>query len=104
MPLHDEILIVSRMVFGGLSPDVKAVLERSIGFMLPFLRNVNGEMHHTMRYEKLPDLHYIFYSPNMKERERETARKLAAANAVNFGAPRWSVSFRQSVQEIKEVL
>jgi len=104
MPLHDEIIVISRMVFGGLSPDVKAVLDRSIGFILPFFRIVNGEMHHTRRYEKSPDLRYILYGPDINDREKETAQKLVACNALNFGAENYSVSFHSTIQEIKEAL
>jgi multimeric flavodoxin WrbA len=35
MPRQDEVIIISKLTFGGLSPDVKAVLDRSIGYMLP---------------------------------------------------------------------
>ena len=104
MPLHDEVVIISRMVFGGLSPDVKAVLDRSIGFILPFFHIINGEMHHVKRYEKSPDLRYIFYGSDLKDKEKDTARKLVAGNVLNFGAENYSVSFCSSVQEIKEAL
>ena len=104
MPLHDEIIVISRMVFGGLSPDVKAVFDRSIGFILPFFRIANGEMHHTRRYEKSPDLRYILYGPDINDREKETAQKLVACNALNFGSENYSVSFLTSTQEIKEAL
>jgi len=92
------------MVFGGLSPDVKAVFDRSIGFILPFFRIANGEMHHTRRYEKSPDLRYILYGPDINDREKETAQKLVACNALNFGSENYSVSFLTSTQEIKEAL
>lgn len=104
MPAHDEVIIISRLVFGGLSPDVKAVIDRSIGFILPFFRIVNGEMHHVKRYDKSPDLRYIFYGSDLKEKEKDTARKLIAGNALNFGAENYAVSFHSSFQEIMEVL
>jgi hypothetical protein len=103
MAQHHELIVVSRLVFGGLSPDVKAVLDRSIGFILPFFRIVNGEAHHAMRYERSPDLHYILYGPNIRDAEKETARRLVAANALNFGAEHHSVRFYTSPDEIGEV-
>lgn len=48
MSQHDEVIVISRLTFGGFSPDVKAVFDRSIGFILPFFRIVNGEMHHVI--------------------------------------------------------
>jgi hypothetical protein len=104
MTTHDEVLLLSRLVFGGLSPDVKAVLDRSIGFVLPFFRKLNGETHHSMRFDTSPGLRYVFYGSDMTEQEKETARKLAAANALNFGSERRSVSFFPSAQEGAEAL
>jgi multimeric flavodoxin WrbA len=98
MVRHDEVVFWSRLVFGGLSPDVKAVLDRAIGFVLPFFRALNAETHHVKRYDTTPDLQYIFYG-DMTEREKESAQKLAAANALNLGAERCAVSFFPSVRE-----
>lgn len=104
MASHDRLVIISRMVFGGLSPGVKTVLDRSIGFILPFFKIVNGEMHHTKRYEKSPDLTYILYGSDIKDREKETAKKLIAANALNFSCENYSVHFCPSVDKVGEVL
>ena len=100
---HDEFVVISRMVFGGLSPDVKAVLERSIGHISPFFRIVNGEMHHVLRYDGIFAMRYIFYGQDMGEREVEIARRLTAANALNMGAEKWSAFFCPSADEIEAV-
>jgi multimeric flavodoxin WrbA len=94
---HDEFIIISRLVFGGFSPDVKAVLDRSIGYMLPFFRVVNGETNHTRRYGNTFDLRCVFYGAAMTEYDREIARSLSAANALNFGAARHECCFYPSV-------
>jgi multimeric flavodoxin WrbA len=101
---HDEVIFLSRMVFGGLSPDIKAVLDRSISFLLPFFRIVNGEMHHTLRFEKMPDLKYVFYGDDITDDEMATAKKLAGANAVNLGTKNYSVQFYRTARECAEVL
>ena len=46
IPYVQEVIVISRLVFGSLSPNIKAIFERSIGFVLPFFCNINGEMHH----------------------------------------------------------
>jgi hypothetical protein len=92
------------MVFGGLSPDIKAVLDRSIGFVLPFFRNIDGEMHHVKRFNASPDFRYIFYGSDISEQERETAKKLAAANSLNLGSGRSSVLFYATARECAEAL
>jgi multimeric flavodoxin WrbA len=101
---HDELLVISRMTFGGLSPSVKAVLDRSIGYMLPFFHTVNGEMHHARRNSKPFALQYVFYGTPMSESDKDTAQKLAAANALNFGAEEYSVRFYPSIDAIEVVL
>jgi multimeric flavodoxin WrbA len=104
MAAHDEVVFLSRMVFGGLSPDVKAVLDRSIGFMMPFFRRLNGETHHVKRFDESPAFRYLFYGTDIPEREREAARRLAAANALNMGSEHCSVSFFASAREGAEAL
>lgn len=99
----DELVIVSRIVFGMTSPDVKAVLDRSIGYMLPYFKIVQGEMHHAQRYEQPVRIRYLFYGP-CSNAEKQTAQQLAAANALNFSAPAYSVQFAASPKEIAEVL
>jgi hypothetical protein len=103
MSQHSDLIVLSRLVFGGLSPDVKAIIDRSIGFILPFFRIVNGEAHHAMRYEKSPNLHYILYGSNIRDAEKETAQRLVAANALNFGAARHSIGFYASPDAAGEV-
>jgi len=104
IPDHDVFWIVSKCAYGGLSPDVKLILERSIMVSLPFFHIVNGEMHHVPRYNKMPSLSYHFYGPDISADEKETAQRLIAANALNLYAPEYSVSFHSSMSEMKEAL
>ncbi|MDR1159433.1 MAG: flavodoxin family protein [Syntrophomonadaceae bacterium] len=104
MSKHEELIFLSRLVFGGLSPDIKAVLDRSIGFVLPFFRKLNAETHHVPRFDISPLYKYIFYGPEITDREKETAKKLAVANALNLGSGRCFVSFFSSSREGMEAL
>lgn len=104
MPHVQEIIVISQLVFGGLSPNVKAVLDRSIGFILPFFNNVGGEMHHKQRYKKRPSLRYMFYADLIPDGEKTTAERLIKANAVNLGAKTASVHFYRSAAELLEDL
>jgi len=104
IPEHDVFMVICKCVYGGLSPDVKIVLERSIGVLSPFFGVINGEMHHLRRHKKMPSLAYHFYGPDITEHEKETARKLTAANALNLHAPKHETTFHASLSEIKEML
>ncbi|MCL2198316.1 MAG: flavodoxin family protein [Defluviitaleaceae bacterium] len=104
IPHVQEVIIISQLVFGGLSPNIKAIFDRSIGFILPFFCNVNGEMHHKQRYKKRPSLKYLLYANVISDKEKSTAQKLAKANAINLGADNLSVHFYHSTIELLEDL
>ena len=46
----DPLIIISRLCYGGYSPGVKAVLDRTIGVSLPFFTWRGGQTHHMGRY------------------------------------------------------
>ncbi|MDR1438701.1 MAG: hypothetical protein LBJ10_01410 [Clostridiales bacterium] len=110
---HGILAVASRLVFGGFSPSVKAVLDRSIGYMLPFFRVVGnagggrsgcnaggnggrGEMHHIKRNARPLSLRCFFYGDSIAPEDRDIAERLAAANALNLGAELSHVGFYPS--------
>jgi multimeric flavodoxin WrbA len=99
-----ELVVISRLVFGGLSPEVKAVLDRSIGHVLPFFTIQYGEMHHQRRYARSIALRYLFYGSNILEEERVLARDLVRANGRNFHAEKCEASFFASATELVAAL
>ena len=100
MATHEELIVVSRMTFGGVSPEIKAVLDRSIGFILPYFRMVGGEMHHVQRYDHRPNLRYLYYGEHITPQEEATAHKLVAANGLNFASRNCVAAFYASPEAI----
>lgn len=98
----DEVIILSRCRYGGFSPDVKAVLDRSIGYMLPFFRMHHGEMHHVQRYKE-SFIFRVFMYGDISEKEQFLARELVQANALNFGVDDTQINFYPSVESLKGV-
>ena len=86
----DKMLFITEVRYGSYSPYIKRVIERSIGFLLPFFRLVNGEIHHSIRYDKVPELIFIGYSPSITSEEEKTFIDLVKANAVNFGVEKYN--------------
>jgi hypothetical protein len=84
MARRPRLVVASRLVLGGLSPAVKAVMDRSIGFLLPYLKVAGGRTRHETRYGREIALRYIFHGPASGEPERELAGRLARANVVNL--------------------
>ena len=99
----DELLLISKATFGSYSSAVKTVLDRSISYVMPFFAIRNGEMHHGERYHNHLKISAIFYG-EMTGREKDTARNLVKANAVNLNAEIGEVHFVSSAEAVREVL
>ena len=96
----DKLTIVSRCYYGGFSPDVKAVMDRHIGYMLPWFHVHEGEMHHIPRYGRRMELAWHLYG-DTTEVERETARRYCAANARNLHAASYTLDFYESAEGLE---
>lgn len=97
----DQLIIVSRCVYGGFSPFVKNVLDRSIGYMHPYFARKNGEMHHKMRYKDILDTQVYLYG-NMNQAETETAQGYVRAVGVNFNFNIEGIHFLRNPEELAD--
>lgn len=100
----DEMVIISECYYGGFSPSVKKVLDRSISYSHPYFVTRNGEMHHRIRYQNHFTFKIYFYGENITEQEKQTAQKLIEANAVNLDCGMESIVFVRDVSQIEGVL
>ena len=96
----DEMILISPILFGCYSESIKAVIDRSIPYILPYLRIVGGEMHHKMRYKHSFKLTVLFYGKCDME-ERQIAESLVRANSVNFGAKSCEVRFFDGIEKLR---
>ena len=99
----DELVIVTRNLYGGYSPAVKNVLDRSIGTSTPFSTYRGRQMHHTLRYGR-HDLWKVIVYGEITESEKETFRCLAERNAVNDGYERSEVVFLDDLSGLEAAL
>lgn len=102
----DEVLVLSKGLYGGFSVEIKRLLDRHISGALPFFTRRNGEMHHPTRYSDRPKWSACFYNAaEMTEQEIELAREIMAANAVNADAKeQFNVFFVDGINKIRELL
>jgi multimeric flavodoxin WrbA len=98
-----RMTIVSRCFYGSYSPFVHNVLDRSISYMLPYFQTKNGETHHKNRYDNAIIFTVHFYG-KISDQEKETARKLTAANGVNFSARKTETYFYDTVEDLRGIL
>ncbi|WP_044479549.1 flavoprotein [Paenibacillus antibioticophila] len=99
----DEFVLISRNVYGGYSPFVSNVLNRSLPYVLPYFVIQDGETHHQQRYKQRFKFSVHFYGEGITEAERHTAQALTRANAKNLDASHYSVSFHNTLHELTEV-
>ncbi|MDR1036352.1 MAG: flavodoxin family protein [Deltaproteobacteria bacterium] len=90
---HDELVIVSRMAFGGFSPTVKRVVDRSIAHVLPFFEIKDGVMRHAARSGADFRLTAVLYRTGGDAEGMELAERVVKANAANLGATSWEARF-----------
>ena len=99
----DELVIVTKNLYGGYSADVKNVLDRSIGTSTPLSTYRGRQMHHTLRYGK-HDLWKVIVYGDITEDEKKTFRYLAERNALNDGYQRSEVVFLADPAELEAAL
>lgn len=83
MPLTDLIVYVTPIVFGGYPYQLKKMLDRQISGILPFFKNVNGELHHPQRYEKRGKIAAIGVLPKPDPASEEIFSTLLYRNSLN---------------------
>ena len=99
----DELVIVTRNLYGEYSPAVKNVLDRSIGTSTPFSTYRGRQMHHTLRYGK-HDLWKVIVYGEITEEEKATFRYRAERNAINDGFARTETVFLSDLSELEAAL
>ena len=83
---------------------MKAVLDRAISYLHPDFVIRDGEMHHKRRYQNRLTVSAYFYGENITEAEKETARGLIAANAVNYDGTVGEIRFFESAEGLEKVI
>ena len=99
----DELVIVTKNLYGGYSAAVKNVLDRSIGTSTPLSTYRGRQMHHTLRYGKHELWKVVVYGES-SEAEKATFRSMAERNAVNDGYERSEVMFLKDLAELEAAL
>lgn len=103
MSQSEKVIVISPILYGGYSKNIKAIFDRSIGYVLPYFRIMNGEMHHQLRYENPFALSVYFYG-ECDDEEKLIASNLVKANAVNLGATDYQVQFFDCVDSIRKAM
>ena len=99
----DELVIVTKNLYGGYSAHVKNVVDRAIGTSTPFSTYRGKQMHHTLRYGR-HDLHKVIVYGDITDAEKDTFRYTSERNAINEGFERSETVFIHDISELEAVL
>jgi len=91
--VHSDLqILVTPIVFGGYSYDMKKCLDRIIPTILPFFRETHGETHHYERYDKRSKCWFVGIQSTPDDETAGIFRNLAARNAINMDDPTYKVA------------
>ncbi len=80
----DHLVILSRITWGTYSVTVKGYCDRMLPLLHPNFRKLNGEMHHRLRYGKLPRILAVGFGAR-SDAEEETFKRYTESHRNNTG-------------------
>ncbi len=95
-----DLIFISECTYGGFSPFVKNVIDRSISYMLPLFRKKGKYSYHHRRYSNKIKYYAYFYSASLTQTEKNTALELCQANASLFDCMSYDVEFFDDIYKI----
>ena len=91
----EEVVVCTKWTYGGFSPFVKNVFDRSIGVVLPFFEIVDGEMHHQKRYAEVIPMTVHFRGSGLDSEKRALSRRYVEAVCRNLQGAVKDVTFEE---------
>ena len=88
-----EVVIISKCVYGSYSPYIKNVIDRNLSYVLPFFELREGNTRHTPRYENKINFTVHFYGENLSQEEKSIAQDLVDSNCKNFNSSGSTIRF-----------
>jgi len=80
----DHLVILSRITWGTYSTPIKGYCDRMLPLLHPCFRKLNGEMHHRLRYGKLPRILAVGFGAR-NGAEEETFKRYTESHRNNTG-------------------
>jgi multimeric flavodoxin WrbA len=99
----DELIVITKNLYGSYSTNIKTVLDRTIGASTPLFTYRAWEVHHVLRYGKHSLFKVLVYGDIMKK-EKATFAYMAKRNAINYGYKESDVLFFDSASEAESAV
>lgn len=84
----DLVIFLTPLTFGGYSSELKKIIERMLGLLLPGVTIIKGETHHLRRYERYPSLLAFGVTETQNEDEEQIFNTLIERHSLNFYPPK----------------
>lgn len=97
MSTSSQIIVITRNFYGGYSPEIKRIFDRSISASLPFFTYRSGQIHHPQRVKRERKLTFLFYG-EISEFEKEIGQKLVKANGINMAVTEAKAEFKNQIE------
>ena len=95
----NELIIISKSRYGCYSTSIKRVLERCLGYVLPYFTIKEGMIHHIPRYKK--DLFFkTYFYGDITEQEKKDLYNLVKANSINLNAHKFGINYFNNIEEM----
>lgn len=98
-----ELILISKCRYGCYSNEVKRVLERCIGYVLPYFTIRNNEIHHQDRYDKKLKL-TTYFCGDIDDKDKECIEKLVKANSINLNTNEYEINYISDLKEIEKCI
>lgn len=80
----DIVILLMDTAQGFINHQAKAFLDRSIPHYIPYIKLVDGECHHVVRYNKYPDLVFYFDNTGLTNQEEQVIEDYLSRTAYQF--------------------
>ena len=99
----DELVIISKCRYGCYDSKVKQVLERCIGYVLPYFTIRSNAIHHFSRYDNKIKLSCYFYG-DISPKDKVCVESLVKANAINLNVSDYTIKYFENEKELDKCI
>ncbi len=101
----DQLVLISRCVYGGFSPFVQGVLEKCKRRFGPYLEMRHGQTHYEVKSENRNVFGMVccFYGDNITPREEQSARIQSVSDGISLQARGVKIVFYDTIDKLRQL-
>ena len=96
----DEVVIVSRCIYGSYSSFVQKIMERTLPYFLPDYEIRDGKMYHKKRYSNVMAFSAYFYGDDLSDEEKKLLEERMRRLVQKFGGKMKQIIFVRDALQI----